>query len=113
MKTEKFTPEEVIAALKTANGFVSKAAFLLKCHVTTVYSYADKYEEVGKAWEDMKEARHDYVENALYSRIQEGNVPSTIFYLKTKAKERGYVERTEQVIQGGAAPNIVIKFKDD
>lgn len=37
----------------------------------------------------------DFAESQLHKQIQNGEVASTLFYLKTKGKKRGYVERTE------------------
>jgi hypothetical protein len=37
----------------------------------------------------------DTAESALFNQIKEGNVTSIIFYLKTKGRRRGYVERQE------------------
>jgi len=36
-------------------------------------------------------------ENTLFDAIRAGNVVATIFYLKTKARDRGYSERLELV----------------
>ena len=37
----------------------------------------------------------DFAESQLHKQIQNGEVSSTIFYLKTKGKKRGYIERQE------------------
>jgi hypothetical protein len=36
----------------------------------------------------------------LHKQIQDGNPTSTIFYLKTKGKKRGYIERQEFAHEG-------------
>ena len=94
-KNKSYTAQQVIEALEQAQGYVSKAASLLGCSSRTVYNYRDKYSSVAEAWADIKERRHDFVENALHGQIKEGNVTAIIFYLKTQCKERGYVERQE------------------
>jgi|LauGreDrversion4_2_1035121.scaffolds.fasta_scaffold1245743_2 hypothetical protein len=38
----------------------------------------------------VEERQLDYVENALFRLINEGNISAIQFYLKTKGKERGY-----------------------
>ncbi len=51
-----------------------------------------------------------FVKTASRNGIKEGEVSSTIFYLKTKEKRRGYVERQE--IDTNIAPiNITISDK--
>lgn len=45
--------------------------------------------------DDMKNIALDYVESRLFQNIKNGDVTSTIFYLKTQGKARGYIERQE------------------
>ena len=37
----------------------------------------------------------DFAEKQLFTQISENNTTATIFFLKTKGKHRGYVEKTE------------------
>ncbi|MDY4850381.1 MAG: helix-turn-helix domain-containing protein [Paludibacteraceae bacterium] len=43
--------------------------------------------------DELNEKNIDIVEGALMQQIQAGNTTATIFFLKTKGKNRGYVER--------------------
>lgn len=94
-KKEQYTAQQVIDALHEAKGYVSKAASILQCEPQTVYNYRDRYVSVAKAWNAIREARHDSVESALAGRIAAGDTTAIIFYLKTQCKERGYTERFE------------------
>lgn len=42
------------------------------------------------ALKEVEERQLDYVENALFRLINDGNINAITFYLKTKGKERGY-----------------------
>lgn len=44
---------------------------------------------------DAREAMKDTAELSLYNRILAGDGWAVCFYLKTQARDRGYVERTE------------------
>ena len=94
-KNGKFTAEEVINAIKDAEGNLSEAARLLSCSRQTIHNYINKYATVKAAYEEVNEATIDFVEGKLMSEIKKGNITAIIFYLKTKAKSRGYVERQE------------------
>ena len=46
---------------------------------------------------DVQEANVDFGETMLLKNVREGKETSIIFYLKTKGKDRGYIERAENV----------------
>jgi len=59
---------------------------------TTYYDWMKNDEAFKKAVIDIQEALIDFSESQLLSLIKSKNVTSVIFHLKTKGKERGYVE---------------------
>ena len=61
----------------------------------TIWEWRKKYPEFDAACHDCEETAVDFVETKLYKLINDGAEASTIFYLKTKAKHRGYIERQE------------------
>lgn len=58
----------------------------------TYYEWMKNDEIFKEAIADIKEGLLDFSESQLLSLIKSKNVTSIIFHLKTKAKERGYVE---------------------
>jgi len=54
--------------------------------------------------EDVREGLIDFVESQLYLNIKKGKEISTIFFLKTKGKKRGYVESQEVQHSGSFIP---------
>jgi hypothetical protein len=95
MANERFKAKQVIEAIELAKGNLTQAARLLKCNRNTVYGYMNRYSTVKDAYERVNEETIDLVEDKLMTQIERGNITAIIFYLKTKAKHRGYVERQE------------------
>jgi hypothetical protein len=110
-KKNGYTAAQVIAALEAADGYVSKTASLLGCSPQTVYNYRNRFPTVAEAWAGIRERRHDFVENKLHMLIKDGNVAATIFYLKTQAKDRGYVERQE--LTGADGGRLQVEYVND
>ena len=92
---EKFTADEVAQAITEARGLQTAAAQRLGCARQTVARYIRDYATVRAAYEEANEKQLDTAEAALFKQIGEGNMTAIIFYLKTKGKHRGYVERQE------------------
>jgi hypothetical protein len=89
------TAEQVIAALQKANGLQAAAARALGVSRKTISNYIDGDDEIKAAYQETNESNIDKVEGKLFDQINNGNITAIIFYLKTKAKHRGYVERVE------------------
>ena len=52
----------------------------------------------------------DFAESKLYELVDDKHPTAIIFLLKTKGKDRGYVERQEFDIEGGL--NLNVEFVD-
>lgn len=68
----------------------------------TFYNWCEADPDFKRACDDVNEQTIDFVESKLLQGIREGKEASQIFYLKTKAKHRGYIERTEHTGANGA-----------
>lgn len=78
--------------------------------VKTYYEWI-KEEEFADAINDSIEKLQDRIENVLYEKIEkEKDTTALIFYLKTKGKKRGYIEK--QQLDVNANVNVQILQND-
>lgn len=94
---------EAIQAAQDSKGFVTTIAKRLGISRTQVYNLMKKYPTFKQAIEDQREALKDDAESSLFKQIDQGNITAIIFYLKTQAKDRGYIERQEVTGADGEA----------
>jgi len=85
----------MIEALRKTLGVITTACKQVEIERSTHYRWMREDQDYREAVEDVGEIAIDFVESQLFKQITEGNTASTLFYLKTKAKHRGYVERQE------------------
>jgi DNA-binding XRE family transcriptional regulator len=85
----------MIEALEKSLGVVTTAAKQVGISRKTHYEWLKDDLEYKQAVEELADVALDFAESQLHKQIQNGEVTSTIFYLKTKGKKRGYVERQE------------------
>ncbi len=90
------TKKALLTALSQSLGVVTMACKVVGVERGTFYRYVNEDPEFKKAVDDVENIALDFAESQLHKQIREGEVSSTIFYLKTKGKKRGYIERTEQ-----------------
>lgn len=87
--------EAFVKAYRETLGVIKYACEQVSISRRTFYNWLEADEEFRQAVEDVNEESLDFAENALKKKIREGDTTSIIFYLKTKGKKRGYIERTE------------------
>ena len=108
-----YKAEQIIEALKTAKGLKSHAAKALGCSRNTIDKYIKDYPTVATAYAEVNEKTIDDVESKLLNQIDDENITAIIFYLKTKAKHRGYIERQEVTGKDGSPVVYQLEYPKD
>jgi hypothetical protein len=85
----------MIEALEKSLGVVTTASKSAGIARSTHYQWMIDDEEYKAAVEDLSDVALDFAESKLFKSIEGGSDTATIFYLKTKGKRRGYIERQE------------------
>ena len=91
--------EAMLEALEKSLGIVSTACKMVDMGRTTHYQWLKEDTDYKKAVDSIQDSVLDFAESHLYKLVKEGNPAATIFFLKTKGKKRGYIERQEIEIQ--------------
>lgn len=96
MKPTKTTSKkEVLEALERSLGIVSTACEKAGIHRSTHYDWLQSDPEYKEAVRLIEERTIDFAESHLHALIKDKNPAAVIFFLKTKGKGRGYIERQE------------------
>lgn len=99
-KPERYTAEQVIAAIQDTRGMITLAARKLNCDPITVRRYVARYPTVATALQEQREGVLDTAELALMKAVQNGEGWAVAFTLRTIGRDRGYVERQELTHSG-------------
>ena len=119
----------MLKALESTLGVVTSACEIVGIDRTTHYRWLQEDEDYKSKVESLSDLAVDFAESQLFElikgahrevstpdgeviRIQDApNTSATIFYLKTRGKKRGYVERTELAGVNDAPIQIIINDK--
>jgi predicted DNA-binding transcriptional regulator AlpA len=104
------TKKALIEALEQSLGVVTTACKKVGIDRTTFYRYIKEDEQFKEDVDDIGNIALDFAESQLHKQIKDGNTSATIFYLKTKGKNRGYVERQE--ISGDLDNQLIVRVID-
>lgn len=87
--------KDLLEALERSLGIVSTACEKVGVDRRTHYRWLKDDPEYREAVRSIEERTIDFAESHLHALIKDKNPAATIFFLKTKGKNRGYVERQE------------------
>lgn len=104
----KHSKKEVIEALEATRGLVSLAAERLGVTQQAIFKRLNTDPEIAEAARVVRERQTDLTEAKLFQAINNGDMTAIIFYLKTQAKNRGYVERVEH----SGPVEVVVRYVD-
>ena len=94
-KNEHLKKAQLLKALEKSLGIVSTACKSVGISRTTYYKYYNEDKDFKWSVDSIGDIALDCAESQLFELIKEKNVTAIIFYLKTKGKKRGYIEKQE------------------
>ena len=104
--------ELLLKSLEQSLGVVTVACNKVDIPRSTYYKWLKEDEAFAREVEDIDNVALDFAESKLHEQIS-NNVPSsTMFYLKTRGKKRGYIERQEITGADGMPTNFQIEIID-
>ena len=95
----------MIEALEKTLGVVTKACEMVGIGRTQYYTWLKEDEEFAQQVQDIENVALDFAESSLHEQIKDKIPTSTIFYLKTKGRKRGYIETKDITNNGGSFTN--------
>lgn len=111
-KKRQQTAKKIIKAVKEAKGFLTMAAPKAGVSYRTINRYVHDFPSVQEAIEEAKESMKDIAEGELSKAINKGNITAIIFYLKTQARDRNYIEKIDTEHTGELKTIIEVKYEE-
>ena len=102
----------MIKALEQSLGIVTVACKKAEIPRSTFYKWLNEDEDFARQVKDIENIALDFAESQLHKQISDNSTSATIFYLKTKGKKRGYIERQEITGADGVPTNFQIEIID-
>ncbi len=97
-KLRGFTYKRIAETYEKKACNVSATCTALNISRTMWYRWREKHPNLDALLKESEEALIDFAESKLMENIQNGDNTSLIFFLKTKGKNRGYVETVENKV---------------
>jgi hypothetical protein len=97
--TEEYK-KKLLEALERSLGIVTPACKDVGVSRDTFYRYYNEDNDFKKSVDDINNITLDFAENQLLKKIKEGSERSILFYMKYKARLRGYSDSID-ITSGG------------
>jgi len=102
--------QKLLDALERSLGIVTPACKEVGLSRQTFYRYYNEDLDFKKAVDDINDITLDFVENQLLRKIKDGSERSIMFYMKYKARKRGYTDSIDITTNGENLNHIQIEI---
>lgn len=96
---KRIDQEKFLEIYRKSAGLMTTACEKYGCYRSTIYDMIKRDSEFARKIEEINEKRIDFAESKLMEKINEGDTTSILFFLKTKGRSRGYVEKHEVAVE--------------
>ena len=104
----------LLKALEKSMGIVTNACKITEFDRSTFYKYYNEDQQFADDVDNVQDYVLDFAESKLLENIKDKKETSIIFYLKTKGRKRGYIEKTEVDLKQKGSVNITFgEFNED
>ncbi len=101
----------LVVAMTRTLGNVTQSCKRAKIARSTFYKWIKEDKNFAAEIGDVENITFDFVEGQIVKEIRSRNTAMIIFYAKTKMKSRGYIEKTEILID--KVPDIIVMSDED
>lgn len=108
---QRYTKEQVLAAIGDSAGIVSAIAQRLGCDWNTARRYVDRWEETRRAFQAERERVLDLAETTIIRAIREGDTGTAKWLLSRLGRHRGYGDAVD--LSASLPLQIVLRWPDD
>lgn len=107
------TIEKIAAVYKKKGCNITATCAALDISRRTFYNKKEKSKTLQDLLAEADESMLDFAESKLIEHINNNDITSLIFFLKTKGKKRGYVERTEHDVNANPFQELMESMGSD
>ena len=87
--------QRMVDAMQSSLGIVTTACQVAEVSRSQHYEWMQTDPEYANKIKAVTEMCHDFVESSLFQQIKDGSTTATIFYMKCRMRERGYIEKMD------------------
>lgn len=107
------TIEKIAEVYKKKGCNITATCAALNISRRTFYQKKEKSKSLQDLLAEADESMLDFAESKLIEHINNNDITSLIFFLKTKGKKRGYVERTEHDVNANPFQELMESVTDE
>lgn len=102
--------ERFLEAFVKTKGIIHPACKAINISRQMVFYWRREDKEFNEKFNEILEAQGDMVENKLIEAIENGDTTATIFYCKTKLRNRGYNEKQDIELSANKGEGLKIEI---